>query len=127
MELNGQAWRTAFIAGVEWNALANLIVNFDPEISWHPRSLRFVDCTPTSAAECLGEQGERHYVFALLDSGYLSFTLRSTYTLSPRLSVQAYGQLFLARGHYHDAREIITEGRHPFIDRDDLGASTAPV
>jgi hypothetical protein len=40
------------------------------------------------------------YVFGKLDAKSLGTTVRATYTFAPRLTLQAYGQLFLASGHY---------------------------
>jgi hypothetical protein len=40
------------------------------------------------------------YVFGKLDAKSLGATVRATYTFAPRLTLQAYGQLFLASGHY---------------------------
>ncbi len=39
-------------------------------------------------------------VFGDLEAGNLGNTLRATYTFTPRISLQAYAQLFLAAGHY---------------------------
>jgi hypothetical protein len=41
-------------------------------------------------------------VFGRLDAKSVGTTLRATYTFAPRLTLQAYGQLFLASGHYDD-------------------------
>ena len=40
-------------------------------------------------------------VFGARDTRSLDFTLRSTVTFTPNLSLQLYSQLFLARGRYH--------------------------
>jgi hypothetical protein len=40
------------------------------------------------------------YIFGQLDAKSLSFTVRTTYTFLPRLTLQGYAQLFLASGHY---------------------------
>lgn len=40
------------------------------------------------------------YVFGKLDAKSIGTTVRATYTFAPRLTLQAYGQLFLASGHY---------------------------
>ncbi|WP_218587554.1 DUF5916 domain-containing protein [Rhodothermus profundi] len=47
---------------------------------------------------------DRYYVavFGLRDTRRLEFTLRSTLTFSPMLSVQSFAQLLLARGRYTD-------------------------
>jgi hypothetical protein len=40
------------------------------------------------------------YLFGELDAKSLGVTLRTTYTFTPRLTLQGYAQLFLASGHY---------------------------
>jgi hypothetical protein len=40
------------------------------------------------------------YIFGNLDAKSIGTTLRATYTFTPRLTLQTYGQLFLASGHY---------------------------
>jgi hypothetical protein len=42
------------------------------------------------------------YVFGKLDAKSIGTTIRATYTFAPRLTLQAYAQLFLASGHYDD-------------------------
>ncbi len=43
-------------------------------------------------------------VFGARDTQSLDFTLRSTITFTPDLSLQVYSQLFLARGHFEEFR-----------------------
>ena len=55
------------------------------------------------AREPWDDQGRRYMpVFGLRNTRAADITLRSDITLSPTLSVQFYGQLFAARGTYHD-------------------------
>src|ERR1051325_7864673 len=42
------------------------------------------------------------YVFGRLSARNVGATLRASYTFTPRLSLQAFGQLFLAAEHYRD-------------------------
>ena len=44
--------------------------------------------------------GDPSHLFAPLDANNLSMTIRAIYTFTPRLSLQAYTQGFLANGHY---------------------------
>jgi hypothetical protein len=55
-------------------------------------------------------------VFGDLRAKSASFTLRATYTLVPTLSLQTYGQLFLASRHYSD----FAEGAGPVVRIDEL-------
>ena len=69
-------------------------------------------CTPLSMS--------RHYIFGQLNSGSISFTSHATYTFSPRLSLQGYAQLFMARGHFASFASFATLGLHPFVHLSDL-------
>jgi hypothetical protein len=42
------------------------------------------------------------YVFGRLNAKSIGTTIRATYTFAPRLTLQAFGQLFLASGHYNE-------------------------
>jgi len=46
------------------------------------------------------------YLFGKLDGRAIGLTLRTTYTFAPRLTLQAYAQLFLASGHYSDISQF---------------------
>jgi hypothetical protein len=50
--------------------------------------------------ETVDNGSSRTYLFGDLESRYVDITLRGTYTFTPRLTLQAYAQLFLASGHY---------------------------
>ncbi len=45
-------------------------------------------------------------VFGSRSTQEMSFTLRSTVTFTPDLTLQYYGQLFTAKGHYEDFRQL---------------------
>jgi hypothetical protein len=86
-------------------------------------ALRFVRCFTAEDAGCEPRSADRTYVFAGLDTGFLSLTARSSLAFSPALSLQAYAQLFLARGRYHGYREHAASGARPRLARDRLAAS----
>jgi hypothetical protein len=46
------------------------------------------------------------YIFGKQDAKSIGMTLRSTYTFTPTLTLQAYAQLFLASGHYSDLTQF---------------------
>src|SRR5262249_16870478 len=58
-----------------------------------------VDYTP-HGARYVDALGNNQFVFGILDSRVLSFTLRQQLVLSRTLTVQAYAQLFSAFGRY---------------------------
>jgi hypothetical protein len=51
-----------------------------------------------------------HYVFGHLDQTTIGISLRLNYTITPRLSLQLYGQPFVSAGDYQNFREL-TNGR----------------
>jgi hypothetical protein len=93
-------------------------------LNWDDSATRFYDCKDAAGANCTVDADLRHYRFAALDSGSLSTTVRATLALSPRISLQLYGQLFLAQGQYDDYRVVDTRGAHPYIYRSDLNRVT---
>jgi hypothetical protein len=53
------------------------------------------------------------YLFGALTAKSLGVTLRTTYTFHPRLTLQAYAQLFLASGHYAGFTQIQSDPNGP--------------
>jgi hypothetical protein len=79
-------------AGVLFRALPQLDLEVLPEAIYTFGEPRFAE---------MGA-GPGQYVFGKLDARSIGATVRATYTFLPRLTLQAYGQLFLASGHYSD-------------------------
>jgi len=79
--------------------------------------------------------GEPRFAFALAEEGgplfgrqraeKLAMTLRATWTFTPRLTLQLYGQAFLASVDYHDFQSGRPGARR--IRLDDLAPSDAPA
>jgi hypothetical protein len=101
-----------------------LQVELTPDLSWDEHTVHLYDCKDELGMSCTVETVQRHYRFAELDSGTISLTTRGTYTLSPRLSLQWYGQLFAAKGQYAKYTETDTTELRPAIYRADLRPST---
>ena len=57
-----------------------------------------------------------HYLFAHLDQKEVSMSFRVDYTVTPTLTVQAYGQPFVSKGHWSDVRELSSDPRAPAYD-----------
>ncbi|MFL5307876.1 MAG: DUF5916 domain-containing protein [Polyangia bacterium] len=79
-----------------FHALPQLDIEFLPQVTWAAGEYRYAWQAVTSEAD--------PYWFGKLAARNLSATLRVTYTFTPRLSLQAYGQAFLASGHFSDLR-----------------------
>jgi hypothetical protein len=68
--------------------------------------------------------GDRTYVFGRLDARSVGAIVRATYTFTPRLTLQAYAQLFLASRHFYDLSTFDARalGPRPAIHLRDLQA-----
>ena len=62
--------------------------------------------------------GTTHYAFAHLDQRTVSLSLRMSYTATPDLSLEFYGEPFASSGTYSDVREVsATPGADAYADR----------
>jgi hypothetical protein len=110
-------------AGVSVNAVSQMELSLGVGFFWEANDLRqwfYGGCEDDLGASCTSETDVRHYRFAELDSGFISTTLRGSWTFSPNLSLSAYAQLFMSQGAFHDRQVITTTGTRPFIHRDEL-------
>jgi hypothetical protein len=99
--------------------LSQLELSLTPE-GGTTNAVRFDGCTTAAGAACSADSGARSYRFARLDSSFFSLTLRGSWTFSPRLTLQAYGQLFLATGAYSNYRGLDVTAPHATLRRADL-------
>ena len=53
------------------------------------------------------------YLFGRLEAKSIGAVLRATYTFTPRLTLQTFGQLFLASGHYSSPSSVQTDPAAP--------------
>jgi hypothetical protein len=69
------------------------------------------------------------YVFGRLEAASIGTTLRATYTFTPRLTLQTYGQLFLASGHYSELSAFQSDpaGPRPVVHLDALQPYTGTL
>jgi hypothetical protein len=69
------------------------------------------------------------YVFGKLNAKSIGTVLRATYTFTPRLTLQTYGQLFLASGHYSDFTSFTSDpnGDRPTVHLSDLQPYATPL
>jgi hypothetical protein len=67
------------------------------------------------------------YVFGRLEAKSLGTTLRATYTFTPRITLQAYGQLFLASGHYSRFTEYTATTPRSVVHFTDLAPLAIPL
>ncbi|HEU0031359.1 MAG TPA: DUF5916 domain-containing protein [Kofleriaceae bacterium] len=96
--------------GLTIQARPNIDVFLGP--SWNRRddAMQYVD-------EAVDEMGVSHYIFARIDQTSFGMTFRVNWTFSPKLSLQAYAQPFVASGRYRQYKDVDNPGADKFEDR----------
>jgi hypothetical protein len=109
LALNGELWtmvqaiRTGINVESEGRLTVRPLPQFDLELL---PTFQYTRGEPRYAATV-----SAGHVFGRLRAQSLGLTLRATYTFTPRLSLQAYGQLFLEAQHYSDLMLSPARGR----------------
>jgi hypothetical protein len=67
------------------------------------------------------------YLFGRLRATGLGTSIRATYTFTPRLTLQAYGQLLLASGHYSDFSSFTSTAPRATVRLRDLAPFAGPL
>jgi hypothetical protein len=102
-------------AGLRVRALPQLELELSPGFSFTTGERRFYG------------QYDDLYLFGALDAASLSATLSATYTFLPSLTLQAYGQAFVAFGRYHDFEGLRTQLPAPRVFLADLSPARLPA
>ena len=92
-------YATSLQASAVFHALPQLDIELLPQLTWAAGEYRY-------AWQSVGPYDP--YLFGKLEAKNFSATLRATYTFTPRLTLQAYAQAFLASGHFSDLRALGT-------------------
>ncbi|HEY4056807.1 MAG TPA: DUF5916 domain-containing protein [Kofleriaceae bacterium] len=96
--------------GLTIQARSNIDLYLGPSFSSRTDRLQYVDQVDDSF-------GTRHYVFGKIDQMTGSLTVRLNWTFSPRLTLQAYAQPFIASGRYSELKDVDHPGANKFEDR----------
>jgi hypothetical protein len=104
-------------AGVLFRALPQLDVELLPTWVYTFHEPRFAELGPTPG----------NYVFGRLEAKSIGTTLRATYTFTPRVTLQTYGQLFLASGHYSRFTEYTAAAPRSVVHFADLAPLSSPL
>jgi hypothetical protein len=99
-----------FDLGTTIQARSNIDINVTASVSSRNDPMQYVD-------EVQDTQGQTHYVFARIRQRTGSLTLRVNWTFSPRLSLQAYAQPFVASGQYSELKDIDNPRADRYADR----------
>ena len=92
-------YATSVQASAVFHALPQLDIEIIPTLTWAAGEYRY-------AWQSVGPYDP--YLFGKLAAKNVSATVRATYTFTPRLTLQAYAQAFLASGHFSDIRAVAT-------------------
>jgi hypothetical protein len=95
-------YSTAVQASFIVHALRQLDIELLPQVTWANGEYRYTHLAPVMDPTMMADDD---YVFGKLTAKSVSATLRATYTFTPQLTLQAYGQAFLASGHYGELRQ----------------------
>ncbi len=101
----GYQQSSRFGVGLTYRPLDNLNMSLNPSYLRHSQSLQYVSRT---------SHGELpRYVFGQIMQEVVSFSFRVNFTLRPDLTIQYWGQPFVAAGHYSNFKYITD----PMADR----------
>jgi len=115
---NDEMWIMSASAALNLRTTKRLQLSVNLGYSSTNDDLRFYSCTDASGRACSLLSQRRSYLFSRLDSSTLSLTTRATWAMSPVMSIEAYAQMFAARGRYHDAHTIDNVlGSEPYLRR----------
>lgn len=96
--------------GATIQARSNIDLFVGPTWSRRDEAMQYVE-------EAVDTTGRSHFVFARIDQNTLAMTVRVNWTFSPRLSLQAYAQPFVATGRYTEFKDVDDSGAARFEDR----------
>jgi hypothetical protein len=86
-----------------------LSISLNPSYSWNYHELQYVTTELT--------EGEERYLFGDIDQKVLSMSLRISYNITPDLTIQYWGQPFIASGAYSGFKMITDPQAGQFTDR----------
>lgn len=115
---NGYAGRTqaqdeidgGIDVGVTVQARSNIDLYVGPSFSDRVDTMQYVDQVDDTL-------GQTHFVFGKIRQTVAALTMRLNWTFSPRLSLQAYAQPFVASGQYSDLKDVDDPRATKFADR----------
>jgi hypothetical protein len=101
---------TGIDIGANIQAAPNVGIFLGPSVLLLTDDFQYVD-------EVQNDMGDPRYVFARLHEVVVGMTFRGSWTFSPRLSLQAYAQPFIAAGDYREYKVAADVYAHDYDDR----------
>ncbi|NQU85985.1 MAG: carbohydrate binding family 9 domain-containing protein [Mariniphaga sp.] len=100
---------TRYNFGIGYRPMKTLNINISPGISKYSDQLQYVTQRD--------HQNETRYIFAHIDRKTLNMSLRINYNITPDLSIQYWGQPFIATGKYNNFKYITDSKADNLSDR----------
>ena len=101
---------TNYWVDVNWRPNGQMRLSLSPSYSTYDTDLQYVTTRNRDSAD-------PGYMFAALDQETAACTFRLDYAIAPDLTVQLYGQPFLATGRYHDFKQVTDPKADRYEDR----------
>jgi hypothetical protein len=105
--------------GLELKLMPQLEIELEPSATFRRGEPRFID-------RDAGAAGETRYLFGELTAASVGSVVRLTWTFTPRLTLQGYGQLFLLSRRYRHFTEARATAPRPRFHLRDLAATAPP-
>lgn len=106
---HGHARGSNFWANIRYRLLSNLDVTLGPSVNVSENRLQYIS-TETF-------QQEDRYLMGFIDRTTVSMSLRLNFSLTPDLSLQYWGQPFMASGNYNRFKQITNSRADSYADR----------
>lgn len=95
--------------GINYRPINPLQISVQPSINMSQNTMQYVDTYASNSAE--------RYLIAQIDQKTYNMSVRLTYNLNPNLSIQYWGQPFLARGEYSNFKRVNDANSNELTDR----------
>jgi len=94
---------------INYKPISNLSIGLEPEYGYRKSLLQYVDQQEPKGVE--------RYIFGSIDQKTFSMSLRLDLILTPEMTIQFWGQPFIASGNYSDFKYITDPQADKFNDR----------
>lgn len=101
--------RERYNVGISYRPLKTLNINLSPGLSKNSTDLQYVTQSDF--------QNDKRYVFGHIDRKTVNMTIRIDYNITPDLTIQYWGQPFIATGEYSDFKHITDSKAENLTDR----------
>ncbi|MGQ8335273.1 DUF5916 domain-containing protein [Sunxiuqinia sp. A32] len=98
-----------YSVGFKYLPTKNLKITISPEYSINKKELQYIDQFEHNSTT--------DYIFGTIDQKTLSMSIRLNYNITPDLSIQYWGQPFIASGKYNSLKKITNSRANDYTDR----------